>query len=95
MGEEIIKELPVPKTKLIIFSAEWCKYCQYLKKDLPSFDLSKYEVDIVDVDKEDKLSKKYKIKSLPTSIIIDHNNLEKSRIKGYEKNKYLNWLKNQ
>ena len=94
MGKEAIKEKPVLQKKLIIFSADWCKYCQYLKKDLSSFDLSEYEVEIVDVDKKNELSKKYKIQSLPTSIIL-YNDVEKSRMKGYEKNKYSNWLKKQ
>lgn len=93
------QEIPQPslpqkqKKVLMVFSADWCKYCQYLKKDLPKFDLKDYEVKIINFDKRKDLVKKYNIHSLPTSIIIFENQ-EKSRMEGYQKNKYLKWINN-
>ena len=35
---------------MIIFSAKWCGFCRTLKKDLPSLDMSAYEICSVDID---------------------------------------------
>lgn len=76
---------------LLIFSTEWCGYCKKLKNDLKSSDLQGYTVCIVDAEKRKDLSKKHKVKSYPTSVIIK-NHEETSRITGYEKKDYEEWL---
>lgn len=80
------------KSLILIFSAPWCQYCQDLKKDLESFDLLKNcIVCVLDTDKNQELVNKYKIKGLPTSIILQHN--KEIRKRGYKYRDYNFWLK--
>lgn len=77
---------------VVIFSAEWCGYCKKLKKDFP--DINGFDDKIVcllDTDEEKRLSRKFNVKSLPTSIMI-HNGQETSRKSGYNKQSYEEWL---
>lgn len=78
---------------ILIFSADWCKYCQYLRNDIDSLKLNmnNFLVCVVNSDERRDLFSKYKIKSLPTSIVIEQNK-EKSRISGYSQEKYSDWL---
>lgn len=76
---------------LVIFGAKWCKYCRILKDDLKSLDLDDYTVCVVDIDVNKDLARKYKAKSLPTSVVLE-NNKEMSRHVGYEKEGYQAWL---
>ena len=78
---------------VIVFSAEWCGYCSSLKKDL--IDLAGLEnkiLCIIDTDSDKKLTRQYKIKNLPTSVLINSNEEELSRRSGYEKKTYEKWL---
>ena len=80
---------------VVVFSASWCGYCNALKKDL--VDLKGFEnkiLCIVDVDEDKKLSRQFKAKTLPTSVILDEKGNETDRLSGYEKNSYQKWLKN-
>ena len=82
---------------LVIFSADWCKYCKTLKKDL-SKDLSVSELQdliicIVDVDSNPQLKRSYQVSSIPDSVYLSKNKV-KSRRKGYnDLGNYLKWLK--
>lgn len=84
----------IHKRKLIVvFSADWCVYCQDLKKDLKYFKgLDKFIICIIDVDKEKKIPSKFRIKNLPTSVGLNAEEKELSRLVGYRKNKYETWL---
>jgi thioredoxin-related protein len=58
---------------LIIFSADWCAYCQKVKDDInhdPEISeiIKDYEVIIVDFDRDKELVEGYGVKSLPTII---------------------------
>lgn len=78
---------------LVVFSAEWCGYCSSLKKDL--IDLKGLEnkiLCIIDVDDNKKLARQYKAKTLPTSVLINSDEQELSRLSGYEKISYQKWL---
>jgi thioredoxin-related protein len=81
---------------VVIFSADWCPYCVKLKKQTDNLQsLKQYIVCILDVDKKDKNHKAINLlrpKSLPTSIIIDKNSKELSRITGYRERDYITWL---
>lgn len=81
---------------VVIFGADWCPYCVKLKKQIGSLQpLKKYIVCILDVDKKDKNQKAINLlrpKSLPTSIIIDKDSKELSRITGYRERDYITWL---
>lgn len=84
------------KKLLLIFGAEWCKYCVYLKNDLEKQGdqiLDNYVVCYVDYDKNKELAQKYNVKSLPYSIIIKGQR-EIKRLKGYSSfNFYRSWVK--
>lgn len=78
---------------VLIFSADWCAYCQTLKKDLPYIkEFDNKIICILDVDKERKLSRKFNAKTLPTSIVLNPNGEELSRLSGYNKIQYSKWL---
>lgn len=81
---------------VLIFSTNWCNYCKILKKDLP--DIKEFDnkiICILDSDVEKKLSRKFKAKSLPTSIMLDSDGNEISRISGYDKASYAKWLESK
>jgi len=84
------------KNILLIFSADWCPHCRKLKNGLEKIEKSKkYIICIVDTDKNKQLTREYKIKSLPTSIIIDvDTNIVSSRT-GYSKDEYERWIETQ
>jgi thioredoxin-related protein len=83
------------KKIVIVFGADWCPYCRTLKKDIDDiFQFSKYIVCFIDTDQNEALVKKYRIRGLPTSIIIDSKETELSRKTGYKKTDYNQWLAN-
>ena len=72
---------------LIIFSAEWCKYCLIAKNDINtdkvlSETIKKYEVIIVDFDNDKDMVEGYGIKNIPTFIIVENKEELKRQI-GY------------
>lgn len=90
------KALEDHKNLIIIFTAEWCGYCKSLKKDLSNLVEDRYAICVIDIDtKENKqLSDHFKIKLVPTSVMINpKENKEIKRVEGYLKDKYINWLK--
>lgn len=81
------------KKLILIFSAEWCLYCKKLKSDIENLkDKDKYILCLVDINKNKIIADKYKVKILPTSIVLK-DNIEQERISGYNKNDYINWLR--
>lgn len=82
---------------LVIFGAENCVYCGKLKSDLNQdiFDdsLDAMIVCYVDVGSEKDIQKKYSVRSIPDSRIFDDGK-EVSKIVGYNKTKYQEWLNN-
>jgi len=83
------------KKIVLIFGADWCPYCKDLKKDVKNIDgLKQYIVCFIDTDKNEDLVKNYRIKSLPTSIIIDATERELARKTGYKNKDYNEWLVN-
>jgi hypothetical protein len=81
---------------LIIFSADWCGYCDKLKSDLVNIkETDQYIICVIDIEKEDYgFKEKMKIRNLPTSVIIDpSNNDEISRKVGYRPEEYKRWLR--
>lgn len=79
---------------VLVFSASWCGFCKTLKKDLP--DIKGFDnkiICIVDSDVEKKLTRTFKIRSLPTSILVSPSGDELDRISGYDKSSYEGWLK--
>lgn len=80
---------------VLIFSANWCGHCKNLKNDLPNLEgFDNKIICILDSDKEKRLTRQFRAKSLPTSVILNSNGEEVSRLSGYDKNSYTKWLKN-
>lgn len=84
------------KQKLVlIFGADWCGPCVSLKKDL--IDLQGFDskiICILDFDSNKKDVKLFRVKNVPTSIIIDIDEKEIARLSGYDKDSYQKWLQN-
>jgi thioredoxin-related protein len=84
------------KPALIIFGADYCKFCSMLKQDVLNKQLSpsidKYIICYVDIKDNTELKDKYQVSLIPDSrIFIDLT--EKRKTKGYNKDTYLQWLK--
>jgi len=79
------------KKVLIVFGADWCVYCVKLKTNLASKNLKDFVICEVNVDQREDLKKLYKVKSLPTVLILK-NKKELSRMEGYDKNKFDQFL---
>jgi thioredoxin-like negative regulator of GroEL len=58
--------------KFLKFEAPWCGACKQLDKILNKSDLPIEHID-VDEEKNEELVNKYKVRSLPTIVLIDDN----------------------
>lgn len=72
-----------PKTKLVIFSANWCLPCrmihQWMVEDGTIKDLiSKYDVEHYDFDRDKNVRRKYDVNRIPTIIVLKEG-VEKAR----------------
>jgi thiol:disulfide interchange protein len=76
---------------LVIFSADWCRYCNILKNEMPSMNLEGYVVCVVDTTNNNGIKDKNGVSALPTSIVMN-NGKEASRIVGYSQKKYKEWI---
>jgi thioredoxin-related protein len=78
-----------PKEKtLIIFSANWCKYCQVAKNDMEnhkklSETIKNYSIVDVNFDVDKEIVRGYNIKSIPTFVVFEGGK-EKGRLEGYK-----------
>lgn len=73
---------------LVIFSANWCKYCQVAKEDMKnhpklSMAIKNYTIVDVDFDVDKDIVRGYNIKSIPTFVVFEGGK-EKSRLQGYK-----------
>lgn len=67
--------------KIIHFTASWCAPCKKIKPVVKSFIDNQKEIvyELVDVDENFELTKKYKVLSVPTLLFIDEKNNIKNR----------------
>ena len=66
------------KTLLLIFTADWCRYCKPLHDAIDANQElvnKKYVVCYIDFDKNKDLVTKYNVGAIPATIIIRENNL--------------------
>lgn len=66
--------------KLLKFTAEWCASCKALSSKLEDFELC--EIDEIDVEEEIDITNEFKVRSLPTIILIDDEEKEIDRLVG-------------
>lgn len=91
------------KTKqiMLIFSASWCKPCKDLKErivDIGMEDKKHLAIGLIDIDLNDDLAARFRIRSLPTQVFVEMNTsntrvIEKHRIIGFDWNSLLSYLK--
>lgn len=73
---------------LIIFSANWCKYCHIAKQDINNHRklsevIKNYTIVDVDFDVDKDIVRGYNIKSIPTFVVFEGGK-EKGRLEGYK-----------
>lgn len=86
------------KDILVIFTADWCRYCQIMKQDLEKDQkiISNTIVCYIDIDNvENKdIVKQYKVKTIPDYCIL-RKRIEIKRTRGYTtKDKFIKWISN-
>lgn len=79
------------RTVVIVFTSEWCPHCVKLKSHLEDSDLEGLLFCFVDTKKRPDITKDYKVKKLPTSVMLEEGE-EKSRKVGFLKGEYDSWL---
>ena len=67
--------------KLLKFYAPWCQPCKMLDRQLEDFELS-IPKQAVNIDSEIDLAMQYKVRGIPTMIIIDEMGTEVKRVTG-------------
>lgn len=91
---ELTQELGLPI--VLIFGADWCKYCVVQKKDLwDNLELLNDMIIVpIDIDESPQIADEYGIRKVPTTVFL-LNKTEKARKNGYSNLKdFKAWLKN-
>jgi thiol:disulfide interchange protein len=87
------------KHVLLIFTADWCSFCEEMKKTTLQDEavkkaMEKYVVYTVDTDKERPLAVKYDVSTIPAYVIINNEEKVLKKDKGYKGSKnFERWLK--
>jgi thioredoxin 1 len=58
--------------KIIRFTAEWCQPCKTLSKQLETMELN-MPIDVIDIDKDPEIAIEYGIRSVPTLVLMEDN----------------------
>lgn len=71
---------------VLMFSADWCKYCKVAKGDLLEHqdEVAAWNVEVIDTDVSRELVEQYGVKSLPTFIYLNDAGEELDRTAGYK-----------
>lgn len=80
---KVSKELNQPL--ILIFSADWCRYCVQLKKDISNHvdQFPNTTICIVDIDTNKNVSKKYRVKKIPKTIVFNRQGKKIKEFDGY------------
>lgn len=96
LDEAMVLSQSTNKPVLLIFGADYCRYCISLKENILNLELSpeinKYIICYIDIKIHSDLKKQYSVSTIPDSRIIIDNKQQKSII-GYNRQKYISWLK--
>ena len=66
--------------KIIRFTADWCQPCKILSKQLETMELN-LPIDVIDIDKDPEIAIEYGIRSVPTLVLMEDNEV-RSKIVG-------------
>lgn len=79
--------------KILKFGAEWCAPCKSMKKVLENADLG-IDIEEIDVDGEgsSELLKKYDVRSVPTLVIVNGDNIISKLVGSKSLFDIQNWL---
>ena len=79
--------------KILKFSAVWCSPCKMLASIMDNIELP-YEVESIDIDEQSELAMKYRVRGVPTLILVDDTDNEIKRNVGMiTREKLLEWVK--
>jgi thioredoxin 1 len=67
--------------RLLKFSAEWCQPCKMLAKTLEGINIP-YTISSIDIDDSPNLAADYKVRGVPTMVLVDDNDKEVGRLVG-------------
>ncbi len=67
--------------RLLKFSAEWCQPCKILAKTLEGIDVP-YTVSSIDIEDSPNLAQDYRVRGVPTMVLVDDNDKEVGRLVG-------------
>ena len=67
--------------RLLKFSAEWCQPCKMLAKTLEGVNVP-YTISNIDIDDSPNLAADYKVRGVPTMVLVDDNDKEVGRLVG-------------
>jgi thiol-disulfide isomerase/thioredoxin len=76
---------------ILVFTSEWCPHCVRLKEHLKKSNLDGLLFCFIDATKKTDLVGKYKVKKLPTSVMLKKGK-ETARKVGFLKGEYDEWL---
>lgn len=79
---------------IIVFGADWCKYCKLLKKDLT---LNQQKISdkiflFIDTDKQGEIARKYQVKSIPASFYLKNSEVISNKTGYSNMQNYLKWM---
>lgn len=81
--------------KVIKFGASWCGPCRTVGPILHEVvnEIGNIELEDIDIEENEELIQQYKVKSVPTIVLIDNDGKELSRKTGsLSKNQLTDWL---
>ncbi len=58
--------------KIMRFTASWCGPCKILAKNLDQTELE-LPIKVVDIEEEQQITQQYRVRAVPTMIIVDEN----------------------
>jgi len=80
-GHPYVKEEDAQKNYMVMYTAEWCIWCQRMYPVIKTLREEGYIVYVVDADKHPEAVERHKVESLPTFIFMNKGK-EASRIEG-------------
>jgi thiol-disulfide isomerase/thioredoxin len=78
--------------KVYKFSATWCGPCKMLSKALSSIE-SPVEIEEVDIEANPELTQQFKIRGVPTLVLVEDDTELKRKVGAMSAEEFLNWIK--